>query len=140
MLIGQYEHNLDDKNRLAIPAKLRRSLKGTLIITKGLDKCLFILNDKEWKKLISKISELPLGKKEARALSRVMLAGAQDVSLDSAGRVIIPEYLKKYASILKSAVIVGVNNRLEIWAKDKWDEYDKLGEEKLEEMAEALEL
>lgn len=140
MLIGQYEHNLDDKNRLAIPAKLRRSLKGTLIITRGLDKCLFVLTDKEWQKLIDKISELPLGKKEARSLSRVMLAGAQDVGLDKLGRVIIPEHLKKYASILKKAVIVGVNNRLEIWAKDKWDEYDKLGEDKLEEMAEHLEI
>lgn len=140
MLIGQFEHNLDEKNRLAIPVKLRRELKGTLIITRGLDKCLFVLVEKEWNKLINKIAELPLGKKEARALSRVMLAGAQDVSLDRLGRVIIPEYLKKYAGILKKAVVVGVNNRLEIWPKEKWDEYDKLGEEKLEEMAEDLEI
>jgi len=140
MLLGQYQHNLDEKNRLAIPAKLRRELNGSLIITRGLDKCLFVLTVNEWSKLIDKISNLPLGKKPARALARVMLAGASEIILDKTGRAMIPEFLKNYAGIAKSAVIVGVNNRLEIWSQERWNEYDKLAEEKLSEMAESLEI
>src|SRR3989338_5777774 len=140
MLLGQYQHNLDEKNRLAIPAKLRRELNGSLIITRGLDKCLFVLTVNEWSKLIDKISNLPLGKKPARALARVMLAGDSEIILDKTGRAMIQEFLKNYAGIAKSAVIVGVNNRLEIWSQERWNEYDKLGEEKLSEMAESLEI
>ena len=140
MLLGQYQHNLDEKNRLAIPAKLRRELNGSLIITRGLDKCLFVLTVNEWSKLIDKISNLPLGKKPARALARVMLAGDSEIILDKTGRAMIPEFLKNYAGIAKSAVIVGVNNRLEIWSQERWNEYDKLAEEKLSEMAESLEI
>ena len=140
MLLGQYEHNLDQKNRLAIPAKLRHGLKGKIIITRGLDKCLFILSEKEWKKLIEKISNLPIGQKQARGLSRIMLAGAVEASPDRLGRVVLPEYLKKYSGIRKSTVIVGVNTRAEIWDKEKWEEYCREGEERLSEMAESLEI
>ena len=140
MLIGQFEHNLDAKNRISIPAKLRGSIGTKVIVTRGLDNCLFVLSQKEWKKLIDKIGNLPLGQKDARGLARIMMAGAMEVAPDRLGRVVIPDYLKRYASLKKEAVITGVGNRLEIWAKTAWDLYCQKGEDTLSEMAERLEL
>lgn len=140
MLIGEFQHNLDNKNRLSIPAKLRLQLKGALVITRGLDNCLFILAEKKWQELIAKISNLPLGQKDARGLARIMLSGAMEVAPDRLGRVVIPEYLKHYSGLDKEAVIIGVENRLEVWSKKNWDEYCRKGEEVLSEMAERLEI
>src|SRR5215213_2030393 len=104
MFIGEYAHNLDDKGRLSIPAKFRSLLSQGVVLTRGLDHCLFLYSKEEWRTLAEKISQLPLSQKKSRAFARLMLAGAWDVELDSQGRVIVPEYLRKYAGITKKAV------------------------------------
>jgi MraZ protein len=138
MFIGEYSHNLDTKNRLAIPAKFRTELKSGAVVTRGLDNCLFLLTKKEWQKLVDKISDLPLGSSQARGFTRVMLAGAMEVKLDSAGRILIPDYLKKYAVINKKAVLTGLNSRIEIWDETKWQNYKKEIEKEADNLAETM--
>jgi MraZ protein len=94
MLIGEYTHIIDDKKRLAIPAKIRKELGAKAVITRGLDNCLFIYPSKEWQKLVEKLSNLPIGQRDTRGFSRLMLAGASEVDLDTLGRVLVPDYLK----------------------------------------------
>jgi len=123
MFIGEYAHNLDDKGRLAIPAKFRRELAKGAVVTRGLDNCLFLYTKTEWAKLAEKLAALPISQANSRAFSRLMLAGAMDVDLDSQGRAILPEYLRKFASLKKSVVIAGLYNRLEIWDQENWSKY-----------------
>ncbi len=138
MFIGEYQHNLDDKNRLAIPAKFRLSLKQGAYVTRGFDNCLFLLTTKEWQKLVDKLAELPIGKAEARGFSRIMLAGAMDVKPDNLGRILIPDYLKKYAGIDKKVVVAGLNSRLEIWDEGKWQTYKAQIEKQADKLAETM--
>jgi len=129
MFIGEYQHNLDDKGRLALPIKFRGELSDGAIVTRGLDDCLFVFSKKSWAELAEKLAKLPLGQGDSRAFSRLMLAGAMDVSLDKQGRVIVPDYLRKFAHIGKKVVITGLYDRLEIWSEDVWNTY-KAGIEK----------
>jgi len=138
MLIGEYTHTIDAKKRLAIPSKLRRELGTKAVITRGLDNCLFIFPQKEWQKLVEKISALPFGDKDSRNFARLILAGASEVSLDTLGRVLVPDYLKNYAQLKKNVVIAGVHTRLEIWDKTKWDIFKQQGEKEVDNMAERL--
>jgi MraZ protein len=138
MLIGEYTHTIDVKKRLAIPSKLRRELGIKAVITRGLDNCLFIFPLKEWQKLVEKLSNLPIGQKDTRSFSRLMLAGASEVGLDSLGRVLIPDYLKNYAQLKKNVIIAGVYNRLEIWDKARWDAFKRQSEKEVDNMAERL--
>ena len=138
MFIGEYHHNIDDKGRMAIPTKFRGDLAKGAVVTRGLDASLFLLPVEEWDKLADKIAGLPLGQANSRAFSRLMLAGAMDVSLDKQGRFVIPDYLRSYAGIKKKVVIVGVNSRLELWDEDKWNAYSKETEENASEIAEQL--
>jgi len=121
MLIGEYTYTLDTKRRLAIPVKFRKLLGKKAVITKGLDNCLFLFSMKEWEKLSEKFSQLSLGKADARGFGRFMLAGATDVTIDSLGRILIPEYLKKHAKMNKKVVITGLFNKIEIWDEKEWD-------------------
>ena len=123
MFIGEYSHNLDDKGRMAIPAKFRRELSKGAVVTRGLDNCLFLYTKTEWEKLAEKLAALPISQSNSRAFSRLMLAGAMDVELDKQGRVILPEYLRKFASIKKTLVVAGLYNRLEIWDEELWNKY-----------------
>ncbi len=132
MFIGEYNHNLDDKGRLAIPAKFRGALKKGAVVTRGIDNCLFLYTQEEWNKLAEKLANLPISQANTRAFSRLMLAGAMDVSLDKQGRVILPDYLRKYASVDKKVIIAGLYNRLEIWDEETWIKY-KTGTEKTSE-------
>jgi MraZ protein len=138
MFIGEYTYNLDTKRRLAIPAKFRRSLGKKAVITRGLDNCLFLFTEKEWKILAEKISKLPLSQADARGFARIMLAGACQVNIDNLGRILIPEYLKKYAGLRKRVVIAGIANRIEIWDEEKWREYQKKTEKEAGDIAERL--
>lgn len=138
MFIGEYNHNLDEKGRLAIPVKFREELKGGAVVTKGLDGCLFLYPVAEWKLLAEKLSRLPISQANTRAFSRLMLAGAMDVSLDKQGRVMIPDYLRKYVNLSKSVIINGLYNRLEIWDEAVWEEYKKKTEADSGEIAEQL--
>jgi len=138
MLIGEYKHTIDTKKRLAIPSKLRRELGDKAVITRGLDNCLFIFPQKQWNKLIEKLSQLPLGQRDTRGFTRLMLAGASEVSLDKLGRILVPDYLKKYAGLKKNVVIAGVYNRLEVWDESKWKLFKQSTEKEVDNMAERL--
>ncbi len=138
MFIGEYNHTIDDKGRLAIPVKFRGDLARGAVVTRGLDDSLFLFPKEEWDKLAEKLAALPLGQSNSRAFARLMLAGAMDVPLDKQGRVVLPEYLRQYGGIGKSVVVVGVYNRLEVWDQTKWDAYKKQTESNAGEIAEQL--
>ncbi|MDA0208376.1 MAG: division/cell wall cluster transcriptional repressor MraZ [bacterium] len=138
MFIGEYHHNLDAKGRLAIPSKFRHRLAEGAVVTRGLDKALFLLPLEEWGKLSEKLASLPLGAANSRAFARLMLAGAMDVSLDKQGRCIIPDYLRDYANLQKEVVVVGVHSRLELWDHDAWNTYRAKTEADAESIAEQL--
>ena len=138
MFLGEYLHTVDNKNRLAIPAKFRADLKQGAVITRGLDNCLFLFTRKDWQKLVAKISSLPLSQSKARSFARMMLMGAMEVSLDKLGRVLLPEYLKQFAGLDKKVVIGGVLDRIEIWDEVKWNEYKKKSERNVEQVAEDM--
>jgi len=138
MFIGEYKYNLDDKNRLALPSKFRALFTSGAVITKGLDNCLFIYTDKEWKKLADKLASLPFSQAKSRAFSRMMLAGAMDVNLDKQGRIILPDYLKGFASLDKKVVVAGLYNRLEVWDEKMWSKYQRTSEKDSNQIAEGL--
>lgn len=138
MFIGEYEHNVDAKGRIAVPAKFRAKLSSNAIITRGLDHCLFVFTAKEWETLAQKLINLPLAQANSRAFVRLMMAGAMESEVDSQGRVLIPDYLRKYAGIEKQVIIAGLYNRIEIWNKDSWREYKTRSESQSEEIAEKL--
>jgi len=138
MLLGEYKHNLDSKGRLAIPSKFRSKIVSGAIITRGLDRCLFLFDMKEWQSLAQKLVALPLAQANSRAFVRLMLAGASDVSLDKQGRILIPDYLREYAGLKKQAVIAGLYNRVEVWADDLWRQYKSKTESASDEIAEKL--
>lgn len=138
MFLGEYRYTLDIKKRLSIPAKFRKNLGKNPILTRGLDGCLFLYPRREWEKLSQKLGKLPLGKSDARGLQRLMLSGAMEVNLDSLGRILIPDYLKDYASLQKEVIIVGLYNHIEIWAKEKWEEYSQKVSQEIGNIAERL--
>lgn len=138
MLIGEYLHTIDDKKRLAIPAKLREKIGKKAVITRGLDNCLFLYPIKEWEVLADKLSKLPMGQGDTRSFVRLMLAGASEVEMDNLGRVLVPDYLKNYADLKKDVVIAGLYNRLEIWDEEKWKNYKDSAGRNSEDIAEKL--
>ena len=125
MLIGEYEHSLDAKGRLIMPAKFREDLGEKFIITKGLDGCLFAFSSTEWAKFEEKLSTLPISNKDARAFTRFFFAGAMDCELDKQGRFLISSNLREFAGLIKDVKIIGMNSRVEIWSKEKWLECDE---------------
>ena len=124
MLIGEYEHSLDVKGRLIMPAKLRQDIGETFIITKGLDGCLFVFSQNEWNNFEEKLKSLPLSDKNARNFVRFFLSGATECEIDKQGRFLLVNTLREYAEITKEVIIIGVGTRLEIWNKDKWKKYN----------------
>ena len=138
MFIGEYNHSIDEKNRLAIPAKFRAILAKGAVVTKGLDNCLFLYTSKDWQELAEKLAKLPISQSNTRAFARLMLAGAMDVSLDKQGRVILPDYLKQFASLKKKVIITGLMNRLEIWDEAAWNKYKSETEKDSSDIAEAM--
>jgi MraZ protein len=138
MFIGEYHITIDDKGRLNVPVKFRGALAQGAVVTRGLDTSLFVLPLEEWGKLAEKIASLPLGQANSRAFARFMLAGAMDVELDSHGRFVVPEYLRTFAGLKKNAIVVGIQNRLEIWDEDAWTAYAKKAEADSGAIAEQL--
>lgn len=138
MFIGEYTYKMDQRKRLAIPVKFRKVLGKKAVITQGLDSCLFLYPLKEWKILAEKLSRLPLSQADARGFARIMLAGAMSVSLDNLGRILIPDYLKKYAALSKNVVMAGLYNRVEIWDERKWKTYKTKTENEVGDIAERL--
>ena len=138
MLIGEYKYNLDNKGRVALPTKFKNKFAEGLILTRGIDQCIFGFPKEEWEKVVKKISELPLSQANARAFARLILSGAYEAEIDNQRRVLIPESLRKYAGLERRVVIVGMHTRIEIWDEKKWEEYKKQSEESSEEIAERL--
>jgi len=138
MFIGEYNHNLDEKGRLAVPTKFRNRLQKGAVVTKGLDNCLFLYPKKEWGTLAKKLSSLPISQKGARAFARMMLAGAFDVEIDKQGRVTLPQPLREFAQIKGKTIVAGLYNRLEIWSKLNWENYRKETEKDSSDIAEKL--
>ncbi len=136
--MGEFQHNVDAKGRLIVPAKYRELLGEQFVITRGLDQCLFGYPMAEWNKIEEKLKEMPVTKKDARAFTRFFFSGAQEMELDKQGRVNIPATLLSYAKIEKECVILGVSNRFEIWAKDAWEAYFAESEDSFNEIAENL--
>ena len=124
MLIGEYEHTLDAKGRLSMPAKLRKDMGETFIVTKGLDGCLFAFSQTEWLNFEQKLKALPLSDKNARNFVRFFLAGATECEIDKQGRFLIPNNLRIAANLDKETIIIGVGTRLEIWDKGTWNAKD----------------
>lgn len=138
MFIGEYHHAIDDKGRLAVPVKFRDDIGETVVVTRGLDNCLFVYTQQEWTGLAEQLSKLSVAKANTRAFARLMLAGAMELEVDKQGRVILPDYLRKFASLKKKVVIAGLLNRLEVWDAAAWQKYQAGTERKAGDIAEAL--
>ncbi len=124
MFLGEYQHTIDTKGRVIMPAKFRDGLGQRFIITKGIDKCLFVYTEADWNILNDKIKQLPMMDDGVRRFVRFFFGGACDCEFDAQGRIIIPQNLREHASIQKDIVSVGVSNRIEIWCKENWDKYN----------------
>ncbi len=138
MFMGEYQHNIDMKGRMIVPAKFRDELGERFVVTRGLDTCLFVYPMDEWKILEEKLKKLPLTKKDARAFTRFFFSGAVECEVDKQGRINIPQPLRTYASLDKECVVIGVSNRLELWQADLWNTYMTESEESFAEIAENL--
>jgi MraZ protein len=138
MFIGEYRHTFDTKNRISLPAKFRKELGKQVIVTRGLDRCLFVYPKAAWKKEAETLAKHSTGSAAGRGLSRLMLSGASEADVDSAGRILVPDYLKSFASLGIKAVVAGVNERVEFWDEDAWKTYTDQIEHNADALAETL--
>jgi MraZ protein len=138
MLMGEYEHTLDEKGRITIPARLRDEFHGHFVITKGLDGCLFVYPMTEWERMEERLKSLPMTNASARAFARLFLAGAQEVETDKQFRVVIPPRLRQHAGIERDIVLVGVSTRVELWSQERWTQYQTEAQTSYEEVAEKM--
>ena len=138
MFMGEYSHTIDTKGRLIIPSKFREELGETFVVTKGLDGCLFVFSDEEWKAFEIKLKSLPLTNKNARQFARFFVAGATPCELDQQGRILLPATLREFAGLEKDVVLTGMLNRIEIWSKEKWNENNSLDDVAMDEIAEQM--
>ena len=136
--MGEYHHNIDDKSRLVLPSKFRNELGNNFVITRGLEKCLYVYSIAEWKKLEEQLKTLPFTKKDARTFIRTFFSGATECELDRQGRTCITSPLVSYAGLTHECVIIGANDRIEIWDKDEWDKFLNDNRNKLSDIAENL--
>ncbi|MBI3997205.1 MAG: division/cell wall cluster transcriptional repressor MraZ [Candidatus Omnitrophica bacterium] len=142
MFYGEYEHSIDPKGRLIIPAKFRQALKThdikALFLTRGLDGCLFVFSESEWRLAENRFKQIPFTKAEGRKFNRLFFSGATELAVDGLGRLLIPKTLKDFAQIKQDVVIVGVSTRMEIWAKEKWQQFYESSRQSFEEVAERV--
>lgn len=138
MFIGEFEHQMDEKGRMIIPAKFRDGLGSAFVVTRGLDECLFVYPREEWDQLETRLRKLSFTKKDARAFTRFFFSGAAECDIDKQNRINIPSVLRKYAKLDKECVVIGVSSRVEIWNKQIWDEYVEGSAESFAEIAEGL--
>ncbi len=142
MFYGEFEHQLDRKSRLILPAKIRQTAKNNYIekfyLTRGLDKCLFMFPEEEWKNQEKKFKSMSFTKQESRRFNRLYFSGAQEIVADKQGRILIPQYLREFASIKKDIIVVGVSNRIEIWDRTLWFDFYNTSKDSFEEISEKL--
>lgn len=138
MLIGEYTHTLDPKKRLSVPAKWRKELGKKVVVTRGLDNCLFVYPMKAWERISEKIGELPMGQADTRGFNRFFLSGAVETEVDSAGRILVPDFLKTFANLKSKVVLAGIHDRVEIWDEKSWGAYKARIEKQADTLAEKL--
>ena len=138
MFLGEYQHTIDTKGRVIIPARLREGLGDKFVVTKGLDGCLFAYPPQEWTNLEQKMRSLPFTKADARAFVRFFFAGATECEVDKQGRVLIPANLREYAALEKDVVVIGVSSRVELWSRERWADYNSESASSVEEIAEKI--
>jgi len=138
MLIGEFNHTLDNKGRVIVPSRFREELQDRFIITRGLDSCLFAYPMEEWNNLERKLKTMPFTRAEARVFMRLFFSGASEVELDKQGRILIPPILREHAELNKEVTFIGVSNRAEIWSKEKWEEYSNKSNLSYEQVAEKM--
>jgi MraZ protein len=138
MLIGEYRHTLDSKRRIALPAKFRRTLGRKIVITRGLDSCLFVFSTTQWRSIVEKLNRLSMGQADSRAFGRYLFAGASEVEVDALGRILVPSELATHAQLSSKTVLIGVNDRCEIWDETTWDTYRASVEKEADHVAEKL--
>lgn len=138
MFTGEYTHTLDDKRRISVPSAFRDDLGSTAVLTRGLDNCIFLFPQEEWEEIASELSQLSFGDADSRGLNRFLLSGAREVSLDNSGRILIPDFLADFADLDDEAVFAGVNTRIELWDKDRWDAYTQDVESQADMLAQTL--
>jgi MraZ protein len=138
MLIGEYKHTIDEKNRISLPVKFRKELGKNVVVTPGLDTCLFIFTLAEWKKITDRLGEMSLLQSDTRSFNRYLLGGATEVAVDTNGRILLPDFLKDRANLKQKAVFVGVNSRVEIWDESTWTTYKQSVEKQADSLAERL--
>lgn len=134
MLIGEYTHTIDPKKRLSLPAKWRKELGKTVVVTRGLDNCLFVYPNSAWQEITKKVSQLSFGSEATRSFNRFFLSGAVEVDVDKLGRILLPDFLKEFAGLDSKVALAGVHDRVEIWDEERWQSY----KEKIEGQADAL--
>ena len=138
MLIGEYTHTIDEKNRLSFPVKFRKTMGKTVVVTPGLDKCLFVFTVKEWDKIAEKLANSSMLQADTRSINRYLLGGAVEVGVDAQGRILVPDFLKDRAGLTGKVTIVGVYSRVEIWDDTTWKVYQKEVEANADSLAERL--
>jgi MraZ protein len=138
MFIGEYTHSIDDKNRISLPAKFRSSLGKKVVVTPGLDNCLFVFTQSEWKKIEERLNQSSLLQADNRSFNRFMFAGATEQEVDSIGRILIPDFLRDRANLKNKVVVIGVSNRVELWNEKTWTDYKKVVEKQADTLAEKL--
>ena len=138
MFIGQHTHALDDKKRLTLPSKLRKAVGRRVVVTSGLDGCLFLYPEKGWNEIAGKLGALGMGQADTRGFARFLLGSAVEADVDSAGRILVPEHLREFAGIKSSVVVAGVHNRLELWDEARWKSYAAQVAKSADAMAEKL--
>lgn len=138
MLIGEYTHTLDPKKRLSVPSKWRKQLGKTVVVTRGLDHCLFVYPQKEWQKITEKVGQLSFGSADTRSFNRFFLSGAVEVDVDSVGRILVPDFLKEFAKLKTKVVLAGIHDRVEIWDEKQWEAYKRKIESQADALAEKL--
>jgi MraZ protein len=138
MFIGEYQHSIDEKKRLALPAKFRKELGKTVVVTRGFDGCLVVYSQKKWETVMEELKKISSNRAEGRMFSRFILGGAVEVELDKLGRVLVPDYLKEYAGLKKDIIVCGLSDKLEIWDVEKWVGYKANNEQNLDKLAENL--
>lgn len=138
MLIGEYIHTLDPKKRVSLPSKFRKEMGKKVVVTHGLDNCLFVYSVSQWKKVTDKLATLPMGQADTRGFGRFMLAGAVETDVDSIGRILIPDFLKEFAKLGGHVAVIGVHDRVEVWNEERWSEYKGKIEKQADALAEKL--
>ena len=138
MFIGEYTHTTDDKNRVTLPSRFKKELGGKVVLTRGLDNCLFLFPYKVWEAISKNTAELGMMQADTRGFTRFLFSGASEINLDSAGRILIPDFLKEFADLKGSVVFAGVHDRIEIWNEKRWSAYKKKIESEVDMMAEKL--